>query len=146
MPHSKNYADNLLLRALTQEDPRLLAPSLTPVELRTRAVIAEPHMPLKYVYFPHEAIVSLVTVMSDGTGIAVANVGSEGLIGCGALLQAESIPYRAVVKVPGGASRIPIKKLKELIFPSKAPLVLTEQLAFFKTSRSVSGWKRRSKA
>jgi hypothetical protein len=98
MPHSRNYADNLLLRALTEEDSRQLAPSLTQVELRTRAVLAEPHITLKYVYFPHEAIVSLVTVMSDGTGVAVANVGNEGLVGCGGLLQVESIPYRAVVK------------------------------------------------
>jgi CRP-like cAMP-binding protein len=114
MPDSKNFADNLLLRALTEEDRKQLVPGLTEVELRTRAVIAEPHTALEYAYFPHQAIVSLVTTMSDGTSVAVANVGSEGLVGCGALLQAETIPYRALVKAPGHASRIAIKKLKEL--------------------------------
>ena len=114
MPHSKNYADNLLLRALTEDDRRQIVPSLTQVELRTRAVVAEPYTTLQYVYFPHQAIVSLVTVMSDGASVAIANVGNEGLIGCGGLLQKKSIPYRAVVKVPGRASRIAIKRFKEL--------------------------------
>lgn len=114
MAHHKDQPDNLLLRALTEEDRRQLVPSLTEVELPIRAVIVEPYRTLKYLYFPHESIVSLVTVMSDGTSVAVANVGNEGLVGCGALLQAETIPYRAVVKVPGLASRIEIKKLKEL--------------------------------
>jgi CRP-like cAMP-binding protein len=58
--------------------------------------------------------VSLVTVLSDGTSVAVANVGDEGMVGCGALLGVESTPYRAVVKAPGPASRVPVKKLKEL--------------------------------
>lgn len=119
MPHSKSYLENLLLRSLTKEDLRQITPSLTQVELRTDAVVAEPYTTVPYAYFPHQSIVSLVTVMSDGASIAVANVGSEGLVGCGGLLQVESIPYRAVVKVPGCASRISIKKLKE-VFDERA--------------------------
>lgn len=114
MPHSKSYLDNLLLRALPKEDLRQIASSLTQVELRTDGVVAEPYTTLPHAYFPHESIVSLVTVMSDGSSIAVANVGNEGLVGCGGLLQVDSIPYRAVVKVPGRASRIAIKKLKDI--------------------------------
>lgn len=114
MPYRKNYTDNLLLRALPEEERGYLVPSLTQVELRTRVVVVEPYRTLQYVYFPHQGIVSLVTVMSDGASVAVANVGNEGLVGCGGLLGIESTPYRAVVKVPGRASRIGIKKLKEL--------------------------------
>ena len=114
MPHRKSPGNNLLLTALTNEDRKELMPSLTQVELRTSAVVAEPYTTLQYAYFPLQSIVSLVSVMPDGASIAVANVGNEGLIGCGGLLQVESMPYRAVVKVPGCASRIAIKKLKEI--------------------------------
>jgi hypothetical protein len=48
MPDSKNYADNLLLRALAEEDRAQLAPGLSEVALRARAVIAEPHSALEY--------------------------------------------------------------------------------------------------
>jgi CRP-like cAMP-binding protein len=119
MAHRKDHSDSLILRALTEEDRRHLMPSLTEVELPIRAVLVEPYRTLKYLYFPIESIVSRVTVMSDGTSVAVANVGNEGLVGCGGLLQAETIPYRAVVKVPGLATRIAIKKLKE-IFDERA--------------------------
>jgi CRP-like cAMP-binding protein len=58
---------------------------------------------------------------SEGTSVEVAMVGREGLIGVTAMLQVESSPYRALVQVPGGASRIEIKKLK-ILFDERVTL------------------------
>jgi CRP-like cAMP-binding protein len=111
MPNSKSRLQNQLLTALFEKD-RSETPRL--VDLRKGAVLAEPYTALKYVYFPHDSLVSLVSVVSEGTSVEIAMVASEGLIGASALLHGESTPYRAVVQVPGGASRIEFKKLKRL--------------------------------
>src|SRR5215470_4006633 len=113
MPKSKRHP-NSLLAALPEKGRRQLVPHLKQVELRTGVVLAEPHTPLKHAYFLHESMVSLVSVTLDGATVEVAMVGSEGLIGVTALLQVESTPHRAVVQVPGSASRIEIKTLKQL--------------------------------
>jgi CRP-like cAMP-binding protein len=59
-------------------------------------------------------MVSLLSLASDGGTVEIAVVGSEGFVGVSALLQVESMPYRAVVQVEGSASRIDIKKLREV--------------------------------
>jgi CRP-like cAMP-binding protein len=112
MPNSKSRLQNQLLTALFEKDRSEVTPRL--VDLRKGAVLAEPYTALKYVYFPHDSLVSLVSVVSEGNSVEIAMVASEGLIGASALLHGESIPYRAVVQVPGGASRIEFKKLKRL--------------------------------
>ena len=114
MPNSKDRFQNQLLAALPEKDRSEVAPFLTEVRLRTGTVLAEPYTSLKYLYFPHESMVSMVSVVAEGTGVEIAMVGPEGLVGATALLQRESIPYRIVVQVPGGASRIELKKLKRL--------------------------------
>jgi len=114
MPNSKDRFQNQLLTALREKDRSEVARFLTPVLLRTGTVLAEPYTSLKYLYFPHESMVSMVSVVAEGTSVEIAMVGPEGLVGATALLQRESIPYRIVVQVPGGASRIELKKLKRL--------------------------------
>ncbi len=112
MPNSKSRLQNQLLTALFEKDRSEVTPRL--VDLRTGAVLAEPYTALKYVYFPHDSLVSLVSVVSEGFSVEIAMVASEGLIGASALLHGEFTPYRAVVQVPGSASRIEFKKLKRL--------------------------------
>ena len=115
------HEPNDLLAALSESDRRQLAPHLTQVELRLGAILAEPYTPLKHAYFLHESMVSLVSMTSEGTSVEVAMVGREGLIGVTAMLQLESSPYRALVQVAGGASRIEIKKLK-ILFDERVTL------------------------
>src|SRR5215471_10425581 len=96
---------NNLLAALSESDRRQLIPHLTQVELPLGAVLAEQYAPLKHAYFLHDSMVSLVSTTSEGTSVEVAMVGKEGLIGVTAMLEVESSPYRALVQVPGSASR-----------------------------------------
>jgi CRP-like cAMP-binding protein len=105
---------NVLLDLLPEQDRRKLLPHLTRIDLRSGTILVEPYTPLKHAYFPCDSMVSLLSLTSDGTSVEVATVGSEGLIGVAALLQAKSIPYQAVVQSGGGASRIEIDKLKTL--------------------------------
>jgi CRP-like cAMP-binding protein len=111
---ANNSRSNILLSALQQTTRARLLPHCERVDLRIGTVLAEPHTPLKYAYFPDEAMVSLVSVTSEGATIEIAMIGSEGMVGIAGLLDVESPSYRAVVQVPGGAFRIAINTLQAI--------------------------------
>ncbi len=66
-----------------------------------------------YVYFPTDAIVSLLYVMKDGASAEIAIVGNEGLVGIALFMGGETTPSRAVVQSAGHAYRLSSKRLKE---------------------------------
>jgi len=62
--------------------------------------------PVQQIYFPHQGMVSLLAVMSDGQGIETATVGSEGVVGAMSGFGVRQGFTRAVVQAPLVASRI----------------------------------------
>jgi hypothetical protein len=62
-----DHRTNWLLASLEAGDFAALEPHLELVELSRGQVLYEPGDPLRYAYFPHYAVVSLVNMMEDGT-------------------------------------------------------------------------------
>src|SRR5438132_10461161 len=79
-------AANRLLARLNQKEYQRLMPLLRLVPFEFKQVLNEPHSAIHYVYFPIRGVVSAVTLMEDGTGIEVATIGNEGMVGLSALL------------------------------------------------------------
>ena len=69
-------------------------------------LLQEPDKPTEFVYFPHQGMISLLAVMSDGQGIETATVGSEGVVGAMSGFGIRRGFTRAVVQAPLVASRI----------------------------------------
>jgi CRP-like cAMP-binding protein len=65
------------------------------------------------VYFPTDAIVSLLYVMKDGASAEMAVVGNEGLVGIALFMGGETTPSRAVVQSAGHGYRLRSKLLKQ---------------------------------
>ena len=74
--HSGQGRQNRLLVALTPEDHSLLAPHLKEQALKVGSLLREAGEPVHQIYFPHQGMVSLLAIMSDGQGIETATVGS----------------------------------------------------------------------
>jgi CRP-like cAMP-binding protein len=72
---------NRLLGALPAEDYSRLLPDLKPVQLNTRQRLALPEEVLECVYFPRDAVVSMLVLMRDGKAVESAAVGNEGMVG-----------------------------------------------------------------
>ncbi|HCI2331286.1 TPA: Crp/Fnr family transcriptional regulator [Pseudomonas aeruginosa] len=104
---------NHLLAALTQEIQERLIPHLERVTLPLGKVLYESGDALRHVYFPTDAIVSLLYVMEDGASAEISVVGNEGLIGVAVFMGGESTPSRAIVQSAGHAYRLPGQKLKD---------------------------------
>lgn len=107
MPATPTPGQNRFLAALSDEVQRSLFHRLELVPLPLGKVIYESGGPVRYVFFPTDAIVSLLYVMQNGASAEVALVGNDGVVGISAILaQAESTPARAVVQRPGYAYRL----------------------------------------
>lgn len=113
-PASANFSPthNYLLATLAESEFSRIAAKLEFVALPLGEVLYEPGIALRHVYFPVSAIVSLLSVMEDGSSAEIAIVGKEGLLGVPLFLGGESTPSRAVVQSGGYGYRLKAELLK----------------------------------
>jgi len=104
---------NRLLAALSEEDFAFLEPHLTLVDFQRGQVVYEAGERLEYTYFPHNAVVSLVTVMIDGKSAEMATFGCESLIGLVSAFISRNSFGRYIVQIPGTASRIDLERMHD---------------------------------
>jgi CRP-like cAMP-binding protein len=112
-PARQSPHQNHLLDALPANDYERIAANLELVPLKLGEVLYEPGIPLRYVYFPTTAIVSLLYVMEDGASAEIAIVGNEGILGIALFMGGETTPSRAVVQSAGCAYRLKAQLLKD---------------------------------
>jgi CRP-like cAMP-binding protein len=102
----KHSSKNRLLAALPPSEYRRLLPKLETVSLSLKQRIYESLRTIDYVYFPLNSVISIVAFMNDGTGIEVATVGNEGMVGLPVFLGADKTPLVAFQQIPGESMRM----------------------------------------
>ena len=116
-----------LLSALKPDAFERVAKSLKRVKLRPKEVVYRPNEPIGQIFFPENAVVCLMTVMSNGDTIEAATVGREGATWISASVGAPSMPCETIVVIEGTALRLPIAALeRELKTNAHFRDVLTE--------------------
>lgn len=111
MPQNLIQPENRLLAAMPAADYQRLLPNLEPVSLPLRQIIHLPGESIEYVYFPYKVLISLVTILEDGSTVENSLVGREGMVGIQAFLGNE-MPQQSIVQVEGDAVRLPIATFK----------------------------------
>lgn len=104
---------NHLLSALSADVQSRLSPHLAMVPLEAGRVLHECGDPACHVYFPTDAVVSVVHVLSSGATMELSSVGHEGLIGTASFMGGASTRVRATVQCAGHAYRIPVTPFGE---------------------------------
>jgi CRP-like cAMP-binding protein len=95
---------------------------LESIALPLGQVLYESGGTLSHVYFPTDAIVSLLYVMENGASAEIAVVGNEGLVGVSLFMGGESTPSRAVVQSAGNGFRLRAQLVKDE-FNRSAPVL-----------------------
>lgn len=116
---------NYLLAAIPESSKPQIFKSLKLVELNLGDVVYESDQPIEFVYFPTNAIVSLLYVMLNGASAEISVIGNEGLVGVSVVLGGSSTPNRAVVQSAGYAFRMPIENLEKELSSSPDLRILT---------------------
>jgi CRP-like cAMP-binding protein len=114
-PQPQGPARNRLLAALPREEYERLLPQLEIVSLTFNDSIYQPGEPIPHVYFPLSGVLSLLTILANGTAIEVATIGNEGMVGLPVFLGAVTTPGSAIAQVPGEAMRMKAEEFREEI-------------------------------
>lgn len=110
---ASTWLQNRLLAALPTDVLHRMLPHCQRVELPLGKVLYEPGDTLRHVYFPTDAIVSLLYVMESGASAEIAVVGKDGLVGISLFMGGLSTPSRAIVQSAGSALRMPAQLLMD---------------------------------
>lgn len=109
----RDVTANTLLSGLFQAVPSF-RPEVEFVKLRAGEVIVERGVAFPHVYFPLDAVLSMLTVVNDGRAVEFATVGREGMSGSNETLTGAGTPMRVISQVPGASVRIPAAALSRL--------------------------------
>jgi len=102
---------NQLLGAFESAARAKVMSFMQPVTLKLGAVVCEPGGILNHVYFPQGAVLSLLTVLENGSAIECANIGREGAFGLFAAMYSRVSFNQCVVQLEGQMLRCPIEPL-----------------------------------
>lgn len=97
---------NQLLLSLINHDYQRLTSGLRRVELKRGDVIYAAGQHIENVYFPENAVVSLLSTLEDGSTTEVGLIGREGMVGLSVFLGGAITPERAVVQINGSALKM----------------------------------------
>ncbi len=97
---------NRLISALPPKDRSRLLASCEEVELVLHTVLNEPGDRVRYVYFPLNSYVSLITPSDGESRLEVGLVGNEGMHGISLALGADIAPLHSLVQGGGPALRM----------------------------------------
>lgn len=99
-------AVNRLLATLPKNEYQRLLPKLKTVNLVLGEKLYEPGETIKYVYFPNNSIISLISSLSGTAWLEVGMVGNEGMAGLPVFMGVNSSSTRALVQGSGTAMRM----------------------------------------
>jgi|SRR5688572_5631239 len=97
---------NRLLAMLSKKEYGRLLPKLTTVSLGFGQEVYECGKTIKYVYFPNDSIISLISEGPEESGLEVGMVGNEGMAGLPVFMGVNSSSTRALVQGSGTAMRM----------------------------------------
>lgn len=101
-----NQSSNHLLAALPPREWARWRTQLEIIDLKLGQVLYESNGKMHNVYFPIDAIVSLLFVLENGSSTEIAVVGNEGIVGVSLFMGGETTPSRAVVQSAGRCIRM----------------------------------------
>jgi CRP-like cAMP-binding protein len=133
-----------MLQDLPAEDRRRLEARAERVDLALRQPLYWPDEPITHVWFPIDAIGSLLTLLGASDTVEAGLVGREGVVGLPLFLGAEATHGRAVCQVAGAAWRLPAAAFREESAPD-GPLrarLLRYTQALFQQVAQTSGCNR----
>jgi CRP-like cAMP-binding protein len=106
---------NGVLAGLPERELVRLAERAELVQVRTRDEIYRPEGPIESVYFPLDAVFSMVAVTDGEAVVEVATIGLEGMVGLPLFLGAPTSPHAMFCQIPGYAARMSGDDLREVL-------------------------------
>jgi CRP-like cAMP-binding protein len=92
---------NRVLASLPREEIIRIAPHLRAIHFKSGQILHEAGQLVEDLYFPEDAVCSLVTSMEDGSMLEAGIIGRDGFVGAAALLGTGHSVLRSMIQLPG---------------------------------------------
>ena len=119
---SNDLPGNRILDALPAGERRRLLGLMERETVEIKQPLMKAGQEIRNVYFPLTAVASFLTLMDDGSGVEIATVGNEGMVGAPLFLGTNSLSERdlAQIQVPGEVLRCDAAVFREEAANGKA--------------------------
>ena len=107
------WQENQLLAALPERDRARLIPQLEILNFFAKEVLYESGEEMRYVYFPLDCIVVLISSVDRKASVEVGLIGNEGVVGVPILMGAKHATNQALMLTEGKALRLPASIVKK---------------------------------
>jgi CRP-like cAMP-binding protein len=105
---------SLILKGLAESTVERVLKSGSLVALQLREQIYDAEETIRHVYFPLDAVLSIVARMEDGSEIEIGTIGREGMSAFPLLMGASSTANVCYCQVRGSAIKLPAAVFREL--------------------------------
>lgn len=102
---------NRLLRTITTLRYANFEGRLERVSVGVPDMLAKQGASFTHLWFPETCVISLVSVMTDGSSVEVGTIGNEGFAGLPAYLEADASETDTFCQIAGSALRLPVGDL-----------------------------------
>jgi CRP-like cAMP-binding protein len=126
--------DNALIARLPGSDRAHLLSGAEEVPLALAQVLWRPGEPVAHVYFPIRGFICLIAT-DPPSGLEIAMIGREGMLGTQAVLGSDRAPFRAVVQAEGWAWRMPMDVFQQHLSCHPATKQLLDRYVTFRLSQ-----------
>jgi CRP-like cAMP-binding protein len=132
---------NAILASLSAGDRAALRPHLRTVYLESKTMLFETGDTVQSVYFPIDAVVSLIVGLSTGEVTESAMVGKDGVVGASSALDGKIAINSAVVQLAGDAMVCDSGAFKGAVLQSQtliSTIIRHEQTVFAQSQQSTA--------
>lgn len=112
--------ENRLLACLPEEELEGLRPRFERVSLSHGQHVIVPDEPILNIYFPLTCLLSLVTLMEDGSSVESGTIGREGMSGVPVILDSCTTTMPTFTQIPGEAIKVKAEVIKAAYDRGKA--------------------------
>jgi CRP-like cAMP-binding protein len=115
----KKVTQNYFIRCLKDKECADFEPHLELIEMPLEMKIYDPNEQISYIYFPETSIISIVTLLENGSGVETSIVGREGFSGVETILMENAVPREAMVQLGGYGYRMKVESFRKLFAENK---------------------------
>jgi len=117
-PSVRDPYKNRVLASFPLDEIARIAPHLLPLTFKSGQILHEAGQVVETIYFPEDAICSLVTPLKDGSMLEAGIIGRDGFVGTAALLGTGHSLLQSMIQLPGQGFSISAKILLDPSSPS----------------------------
>jgi hypothetical protein len=106
---------NKVLRLLPPAELEAVLARTEMVTIESKEIVWEPDKPIRFVHFPEDCVISLVTTLKDGDRVEAMTIGNDGLAGLAIFHRLAVSKLLAIGQITGYSRRIAAEDFRQLV-------------------------------